>query len=508
MVDVLIVGAGPTGLVLALWLTKQGIKVRIIDRTSAPGSTSRAMVVQARTLELYRQLELDGPVTAAGHKNPGLNLWVGGKRKARLALGEAGERLTPFPFVLLFPQDHHERLLIERLEAMGVPVERETELIGFEQAAEEVTARLRRPDGQEEVCAARYVAGCDGARSPVRHVLGIDFAGATNAEVFYVADVEIAGPTANGEIHVNIASADFVAILAYGDGGQARLIGTVRGERAANADTLKLEDIDQQAIQSLGLELRRVHWFSTYRVHHRVAERYRRGRAFLLGDAAHVHSPAGGQGMNTGIGDAVNLAWKLAAVLRGRAPDSLLDSYEAERQAFARKLVDTTDRLFSLISSDGKLASFVRTKVAPTIASVAYGLKPVRELMFRAVSQTLISYADGPLSSGKAGKVRGGDRLPWVPAPALDNHAPLSELRWQVHVYGAATAELATWCAWRGVPLHQLAWTPEHEQVGLARDAAYLIRPDTYIAVADPDGSAQTLEAYASSRGLVLGDRA
>ena len=426
MQDVLIAGAGPTGLVLALWLTKQGIKVRIIDKSAGPGDTSRAMAVQARTLELYRQLDIAEAVVAAGHANPGVNLWVHGKRKAHIPLAQAGAELTPYPFILVFPQDLHERLLIERLRALGVSVERQTELLTFEDKGDHVSARLRLPNGQEESCIAQFLAGCDGARSVVRHEIGADFEGGTYKQIFYVADVEVSGLAPADEIHIALDSADFVAVLSYGHDHKSRLIGVVSDEGQVPAENLTFEDVGHKAIESLGLKIDKVNWFSTYHVHHRVTDHFRTGRAFLLGDAAHVHSPAGGQGMNTGIGDAINLAWKLAAVVKGQAPESLLDSYELERLAFARKLVDTTDRIFSFVAAESGFADFVRTRVAPIFASVAYSFEGVREFVFRIVSQITLNYHQSFLSEGMAGSVKGGDRLPWVRAAGTDNYAPLS----------------------------------------------------------------------------------
>ena len=170
--DVLIIGAGPTGLVLALWLTKLGVNVRIIDETAAPGTTSRALAVQARTLELYRQLDLADSVVARGHKVSAVSLWVKGRPAARLPFETMGEGLTPYPFLEIFPQDEHERLLIDRLQTLGVSVERRTALQRFKDGGDDVTACLSKPDGQQEICAARYIAGCDGARSLVRESLG------------------------------------------------------------------------------------------------------------------------------------------------------------------------------------------------------------------------------------------------------------------------------------------------------------------------------------------------
>src|SRR5215475_296786 len=177
--DVLIAGAGPTGLVLALWLTKAGTKVRIIDKTAAPGTTSRALAVQARTLELYRQLDLTDAVVAMGHCTPAANFWIGGKRKAHISLDGIGKAATAYPFLHIFPQDEHEKLLIERLQALGVRVERQTELLSFAETSDGITARLRGPDGREDDHHARYIAGCDGARSKVRDTIGTGFPGGT-----------------------------------------------------------------------------------------------------------------------------------------------------------------------------------------------------------------------------------------------------------------------------------------------------------------------------------------
>jgi 2-polyprenyl-6-methoxyphenol hydroxylase-like FAD-dependent oxidoreductase len=498
--DVLIVGAGPTGLVLALWLTKLGIKVRIIDKTAEPGTTSRALAVQARTLELYRQLNLSDEIFKRAHRTPAVNLWARGKKAARVPFETVGAGLTPYPFLLVFPQDEHERLLVERLQELGVSVERRTELTGFEEAAGSVSAQLRHADGREETCDATYIAGCDGARSRVRETIGMGFAGGTYRQLFYVADVQAEGPAINGELHIDLDEADFLGVFPLAGDGRARLVGTVRDDRANHAETLRFEDVSDRAIKHLKVSVSQVNWFSTYHVHHRVAAHFRKGRAFLLGDAAHVHSPAGGQGMNTGIGDAINLAWKLAAVLGERATDSLLDSYEAERIVFARRLVATTDRVFSFATAEGRVADVLRTRVAPLLISTVAGFEAAREFMFRTVAQITLNYRDGPLSEGVAGHVHGGDRLPWVSVDGHDNFASLDAMTWQVHVYGSASEELVAWCAARDLPLQLFDWRPEYEAAGIAQNALYLLRPDTYVALADPSGSVQVLERYAMPR--------
>jgi len=494
--DVLIVGAGPTGLVLALWLTKLGIKVRIVDKTAEPGTTSRALAVQARTLELYRQLDLADAVVAKGHRTPAANLWVGGERKARISLNGMGKSLTPYPFLHIFAQDEHEKLLAAKLDTLGVSIERRTELVSFTEQANGVVARLRGADGSESDHEAIYLAGCDGARSKVRETIGTGFPGGTYQHLFYVADVEATGPALDGELHIDLDEADFVAVFPLAGPGRARLIGTVRDERADRAETLTFADVSDHAIGQMKLAIARVNWFSTYHVHHRVAQHFRKGRAFLIGDAAHIHSPAGGQGMNTGIGDAINLAWKLAAVVKGRAPDLLLDSYEAERIGFAQRLVASTDRAFTFATGQGALAALIRTRLAPIMMPILFSFEVVRRFAFRTVSQTRISYRGGPLSRGTAGRVQGGDRLPWVAVDGVDNFAPLTSLDWQVHVYGEASPALAAWCAQHKLPLHVFAWRPQYAGAGLARSALYLLRPDTYVALAEPDGSPDALARY------------
>jgi len=496
--DVLVNGAGPTGLVLAIWLKHLGVDVRIVDKTREPGTTSRALVVHARTLELYRQLDLARGVADLGLKFAAVNLWARAKQVAHIDLGNIGKGLSPFPEMLIFPQDQHERWLIERLERDGVEVERSTELLGFEEADSRVVARLKRSDGEEARCEAAFLVGCDGAHSKVREQLAIGFPGGTYERMFYVADVALRGPVANHELHVALDDADILAVFPMKGEQVARLIGTVKREAELQKD-LTWDDVSRGIVERLQITVERVNWFSTYRVHHRVAEGFRRGRVFLAGDAAHIHSPVGGQGMNTGIGDAINLAWKLASTLQERASASVLDSYEPERRAFAERLVATTDRAFTFASQDGAIARRVRLDVLPTFASILMRSAPMRRFAFRTLSQTLVNYRAGALSRGKAGSVRGGDRLPWV-APLQegdeDNFTPLSSLDWQVHVYGAAPRELSTAASSRGVPIHTFPWSEQVARAGLAKNAAYLVRPDGYVALADPETRPEVLLRY------------
>lgn len=499
--DVLIVGAGPTGLVLALWLAKMDVKPRIIDKTAEPGTTSRALAVHARTLELYRQLDLTETVIARGHTVPAANLWVRGEKKARLDFSTVGSDLTPYPFLHIFPQDEHEKLLIDRLADFGVEVERSTELVSYREQGGKIVAELSGPDGVK-LCEARFIAGCDGARSTVRETMGTGFRGGTYHHVFYVADVEAGGPPLDGELHVDLDEADFLGLFPLKGEGRGRLIGVVNDERADHPESLTFDDVSERAIEHMRVDVTRVNWFSTYHVHHRVTGHFRKGPAFLLGDAAHIHSPVGGQGMNTGVGDAINLAWKLSAVIHGKAPDTILDTYETERIAFARRLVATTDRLFSFVSAEGAVADLLRTRVAPLVISGLARIETVREYLFRTVSQTLIEYRSSDLSQGHAGKVHGGDRLPWAAVSGIDNYASLAATDWQLHIYGQADPTVQAWAKAKGVSLQTFVWNDAYGDAGLKRDALYLMRPDSYVAFATEDHDPALAEKYFSDRHI------
>ena len=498
--DVLIAGAGPTGLALALWLTHSGVRVRIVDKVRDPGTTSRALAVHARTLEFYRQIGLAAAVVERGLAFADVNLWVKGRQIAHVHLGAIGTGISAFPYMIIFPQDEHERLLIERLAAIGIEIERPVELIGLDDRGDRVVAHLRTANGGEEVCEAAYLTGCDGARSKVRELLDVGFPGSTYAHRFYVADTDASGPIVNHQLHVALDEADFMAAFPLKGEGRVRLIGIVRDEPTNDPDKLEWNDVSRGVIERLGVIVRRVNWFSTYHVHHRVVSRFRRGRVFLLGDAAHIHSPVGGQGMNTGIGDAVNLAWKLAAVVQSRTDERVLDTYEPERIAFAQRLVATTDRAFQLVTSDGPLARLVRLHVVPRVLPLMFASERMRRFMFRTVSQTSIQYRGSALSEGSAGGVRGGDRLPWVKVADSnnggDNYEPLTTLDWQAHVYGEAHAQISKFCQARGIALHAFRWQDSFRTAGFERNAFYFVRPDGYVAFAAASADSARFERY------------
>jgi 2-polyprenyl-6-methoxyphenol hydroxylase-like FAD-dependent oxidoreductase len=505
---VLVVGAGPTGLVLALTLARAGIRPRIIDARAGTGEESRALDVQARTLELYRQLGVADGLLACGVRIQQVAVRAAGRTVSATDVRTFGQGLSPYPFSLSCPQDDHEALLAAELAAAGVLVEWQTALVALEDGGDHVTVRLTRPDGGTETADAAYVCGCDGAHSTVRQEVGLPFRGSTSQQRYFVADVQAEGavvvaPTAGGSFTFCLSEEDFILAVPARRTGTLRVVGLVPSG-LADRESLTFDDLRGTVEKTTDTAVRSVAWFSTYRVSHRVADRFRVGRTFLLGDAGHVHSPLGGQGMNTGIADAGNLGWKLAAVLQGRAAPSILDSYEPERIRFARSLVRTTDTLFGMIAGPGPRQRLARSVIFRWLLPGLLRVPATRTAVSGCISQIRVAYRTSALSSGRAGRVRGGDRLPWVDLEdGHDNFEPLAALDWQVHVYGVAGPSLRALTAERGLALHEFGWGRRSRAAGLRRDALYLVRPDGYVALADARQDVRTLAAVLDRSSLV-----
>jgi len=287
----------------------------------------------------------------------------------------------------------------ERLHELGMSVQWNTELTGLEQHGDHVAATLEQPDGGSRTISTCWVAGCDGARSTVREACGITFAGAPYEHVFYVADTEATGSMVPDQVNVYLWRNGFHLFFPMRGKDHWRLVGILpkglRGKEDVGFEAV-IPSLSQEA--GGGLSFKQCLWFSTYRIHHRSAERFRDRRCFVLGDAAHIHSPVGAQGMNTGLQDAYNLGWKLGLVVQGRADAVLLDSYDAERVPVARRLLDTTDRAFRLVVSDNPLAGLFRTQILARIMAFGMRRKWVQRRAFRIVSQTGIHYRSSPLS--------------------------------------------------------------------------------------------------------------
>ena len=495
---VLIVGAGPTGLVLALSLKRQGIPVRIIEKNRGPGEASRAIAVHARTLEFYNQLGIADEIISKGIIAENMHFRGNGKEVAKLDLKNMGEGLSAYPYILSLPQDEHEKILGAELKKAGVEIEWGTELKSFTQNDNEVKAIISK-GGTEETVTASYLSGCDGSRSKVREELGIGFPGGTYDDLFYVADVKLEKDIGT-DLFTNMNAQGFHLVFPVRTSGMHRLIGLVPRELNSK-EKIGFEDIRRKIEPLINNKVASVNWFSTYHVHHRVADNFKKGRSFLLGDAGHVHSPAGGQGMNTGIGDAMNLSWKLAQVLKEQAPASILDTYEEERIAFARKLVATTDTAFSAIVGKGLRGKFMRALMLPRLLPIATGFSRIRRMIFNTVSQIKISYHESALSNGKAGGVKAGDRLPWV--QLNDNFKPLKEITWQVHVYGTAKPGFVKNAQELGIPVHVFP-ADAAKKAGIKPNSAFLIRPDGYISFATSKQDFRPLREFIEKNKLAF----
>ncbi|MGH2359051.1 MAG: FAD-dependent monooxygenase, partial [bacterium] len=447
--DVLVVGAGPTGLMLANQLGRRGVRARIVDRHAGPSLQTRALGVQARTLEIYSHLGIVSRALELGKRATGANIWAHGRRAARVPLGDIGRDLSPYPFLLILGQDDNERLLGEALQDWGMAIEWNTELVGLVQEADRVIARLEQPDGTIREVTAAWVAGCDGARSAVRELSGIAFQGAPYEHVFFVADTQMTGPMVPDELNVYLWREGFHLFFPMRGTDHWRVVGIVP-PALRGRDDLTFDDVIPSIRKEAGsgLSFQGCSWFSTYRIHHRRAERFRDRRCFLLGDAAHIHSPVGAQGMNTGLQDGYNLGWKLALVVSGGAGAALLDSYQDERIPVAQRLLRTTDRAFSLVVSDSRLAGLFRTRLLPKILARAMSLERMQELAFRTISQTGIRYRHSPLSETLPGlpdaAPRAGDRFPWLRLQLSANRPPedffgtLNDTRFTLIVIGQA----------------------------------------------------------------------
>lgn len=511
--DVLIVGAGPTGLMLANQLGRHGVRLMIVDRHAGPSRETRALGVQARTLEIYSQLGIVERALALGKRGTGANLWAEGRRMARVPLGEAGCNVTPYPYILILGQDDNERIMGERLRDRGLQVQWNTELVAIERAGGHVTSTLRCADGATRKITAAWVAGCDGARSTVRELNGIAFAGAPYEHVFFVADTEATGNMVPDEVNVYLWRQGFHLYFPMRGRDHWRVVGILpRALRGRNDVTFEAVVPSLRREAGSGLAFRACSWFSTYRIHHRSAVRFREGRSFLLGDAAHIHSPVGAQGMNTGLQDAYNLAWKLALVVRGRADAALLDSYEAERMPVASRLLATTDRAFRLIVADNWLAGLFRTEILARIAALAMSFERIQGYAFRIVSQTGIHYRAGPLSQSLAepppGAPRPGDRFPWLrlkfraDGAVEDLFDRLDDTRFNLIAIGHAASDADAPSLDGLVRVHVIPADPANDveltRAQIAQPSFYLLRPDGHVGLCGTRLDAAAVARYAS----------
>ncbi len=412
--SVLVVGAGPTGLMMAAELARRGIQCRIIDKNAEPTRLSKALGIHARTLEIFENIGIADRFVAAGIKARGGSIYAGGKRIVHFLLDRIESR---YNYALMLPQSDSEALLNSHLESFGTKVERSVELTGIAQDADAITAMLRMADGSEQRCRAQYVVGCDGAHSTLRHAIGVPFVGAEYEETFVLADIHADSTLPDDEIS-GFASENGLVFFFPITRGRFRVIADVP-EPSSEQPTL---DEVQKIIDKnchMPIRLHDPEWMSYFRIHRRQATSYRVGRAFLAGDSAHIHSPAGGQGMNTGIQDAYNLGWKLALFLKGLLKPAVLDSYAPERHAVGRQVLKATDAMTRVLELRNPIAIAIRDRIVSALASTEFFSAMARGGM----SELDVNYRESPIVAeyheGLFGSIaalgsgpRAGDRAP------------------------------------------------------------------------------------------------
>lgn len=503
--EVIIIGAGPTGLALACQLIRYGVDFIIIDKNETTTPHSKAIGVQARTLEIYEQIGLADKLIEQGWKAERARLIVGGEIRGEIALGEMGKGMSEYPFVLMLEQGRHEKILHDHIRAKGKEVRWLTGLESFSQDDAGVSVDVKTPDGAIETIEAKYLVGADGAKSPVRHSLGMTFEGSTFERMFYVADVDIDWDVAHDALTAVLMKNNLLAFFPMTGEKQWRIVGTFPDEVAKDEGDILYEEIEEQIVRDteLKLDITHVNWFSTYKVHTRAVNKFSEGRCFLAGDSAHIHSPAGAQGMNTGIQDGYNLAWKLAAVLKHGADAKILDSYNDERLENARNLLKTTDSFFNLAASPEPVMAFLRMHVFPYLAGAAFSLDAVKKFVFPRISQIAINYRHSPLSDhdGDGGfDVKAGDRMPYFTTDGESVYDNLREPRFHLlHFSDGQTAAAGSLDGKYSDIVDQYTvpiFPHVAEMFGTEKSFNVLLRPDNYIATISSESSLTPIENY------------
>ena len=511
--DVVIVGAGPTGLALACQFVRYGVDFAIIEKNSEVTPYSKAIGVQARTLEVYEQLGIAKDAVDQGAIASKGRFVVGGEVRGEADFSSIGEGLSPYPFILMLEQSKNERLLYNYLRSHGKDVLWNTELEHFHQNDTGVTVQATHADGAAQAIEASYLVACDGAKSPVRHALNLPFQGSTFERMFFVADAQVDWRLSHDALHVCLAKESFVVFFPLKGNQRYRIVGVFPEGFAKEEGDVLYEEIEQRIKQEakLDLDVHDVEWFSTYKVHTRHVDKFSVGRCFLAGDSAHVHSPAGAQGMNTGIQDSYNLAWKMALVLKGFANEKLLDSYNEERLENAKNLLQTTDRMFQLVASPEWYVSFIRMNVFPQIAKLLLNFDAVKHFVFPIVSQIGINYRHGSLSDHEDDenfKVKAGDRMPYFMVDGKSGFDLLHEPKFHWLVFSGDRVdvdELRKMVADKYselVDFQSLSLSAEAADVfGHENPFAVLLRPDNYIGRITSDTTHEALSSFLDRLG-------
>ena len=424
---VLIVGAGPVGLTMAVQLTRYGIPCRIVEKRSGTTDKSKAIAVHSRTMEIFEDMGIIHEALDRGLRCEGGSVFANDERIVHITIEDLD---TPYPFILDLNQSDTEAILWEHLQSLGVEVEWQTKLTNLEQNDETVNVTIQKFDGSTEKLSVDYVCACDGAHSFCRQALNLDFPGDAYPREFLLADVQIDWSNSRNELYAYLSEKGF-AIAAPIKGGNWRVITesslepSLQDASKSNQESPTLEDLRKilQEIVPTPFVISNPIWLSYFRIHHRMLNHFREGRVFFAGDAAHIHSPVGGQGMNTGIQDAYNLAWKLGLVYQGIGQQQLLDSYDAERRPIAENLLTQTDIAFKAVLLRHPISQTIRDHLAAFLGS----LEIVQHRLQQRIAMLTIDYRESPIV--------GEHRAP-VFQPKQIGEGISSILRW--HDFGAA----------------------------------------------------------------------
>ena len=464
----------------------------VVEKNDTVTRFSKAIGVQARTLEIYDQMGLAQVAINCGAIADRARLIEGGEVRGEVHFGNFGKGLSQFPYILMLEQSRNEELLYEFIRDHAGDVRWNTELESFSQKETGVTAHVKTSSGESHTINGKYLVGCDGAHSPVRHALGLKFEGSTFERLFYVADARVDWEFPHDALHVCLARDVFTAFFPMPGENRYRIVGTFPEGKNGEEGEILYEEIEQQIKQQakLSLDMSDVRWFSLYKVHSRRVNKFSEGRCFVAGDSAHIHSPAGAQGMNTGIQDAYNLAWKLALVLKGNAAEGLLDSYNEERLANAQRLLETTDRMFELVASPNWLLSFIRTTIFPPVAGLITSVGAVRTRLFTLVSQIGVNYRNASLSQHtdyESDHVKAGDRLPYFVVDGQSIFEKLKEPKFHLLLFSnnerlEACEEFAATFG-NLADCHVIAITERVSEIFERKDEfSAFLRPDNHIA--------------------------
>jgi 2-polyprenyl-6-methoxyphenol hydroxylase-like FAD-dependent oxidoreductase len=528
---VLIVGAGPTGMTAALELSRMGIPVRLIEKVPAPPADapppperSRAIGVQARTLELLEMRGLAEELVRGGHPTAGCSIYGGGRRLFHLDFSQLGSH---HHYLLFVSQMETERILRDAIGKLGVAIERGVELVGFTQDPlsrdpSPVRVVLRHPSGSLEQTQAPWLIDAEGAHSIVRTTVGLSFEGRTRDEAYALGDLHVEGDLSEDDFHLFSTEYGFLGLFPLGH-RRFRIIAGVPPSIVREEASPALEDL--QAIfderSPTPARFSDLRWASWFRINSRMVPHVRVGRVILGGDAAHIHSPAAGQGMNTGIQDMINLSWKLALVMQGQAPEALLDTYEKERLPVMRNVLRKTEKVTDLMTSRRPIVRGLLTRFASRLGKA----RPVQRTIPFRISELAIGYRRSPLSAhhGHAGHLRAGDRVPDVPVMSRLAHGAewherslfglLDPSRFTLLVVyperadADADAGSVDWCnavqRWPVIRVVGISAPSEdsprarfHETFGRSR-GVFLLRPDGYVAfVGGKRATGKHLAAY------------